>query len=200
MSRITTWRRIGSETCLKEGKSAISGAGPSTGPMLRSGSPALIAREHAAWVIGTELARAVARAAAAIAVPAGKGRRAGQLVHPREYLVHRGPPRGHHLHPVRGGDRQPARRADRGQPRRPAGLARRRVVVDRDRHRDRKTKARLGFPAAGGAWPPPPQPPGSASASQPPPDPLRRPAIAGPWSRPPAGSDSRATTTRPHSP
>src|ERR1035437_567720 len=30
-----------------------------------------------------------------------------------------------------------------------AGLARRRVDTDRDRHRDRKTKARLGFPAGG---------------------------------------------------
>ena len=34
------WRWIGSEPCLKEAKSAISGAGPSTGPMLRSQSPA----------------------------------------------------------------------------------------------------------------------------------------------------------------
>ena len=33
------WRWIGSETTLKEAKSAISGAGPSTGAMLRSGSP-----------------------------------------------------------------------------------------------------------------------------------------------------------------
>jgi hypothetical protein len=38
------WRWIGSETCLKEAKSAISGAGPSTGPMLRSGSPPWSAR------------------------------------------------------------------------------------------------------------------------------------------------------------
>jgi hypothetical protein len=30
-----------------------------------------------------------------------------------------------------------------------AGLARRRVQVDRHRHRDRKTKARLGFPSGG---------------------------------------------------
>ena len=44
------WRWIGSETSLKEAKSAISGAGPSTGAMLRSQSPALIAQEHAAWV------------------------------------------------------------------------------------------------------------------------------------------------------
>ncbi|MGH3124492.1 MAG: hypothetical protein ACRDND_26190, partial [Streptosporangiaceae bacterium] len=74
------WRWIGSETALKENKSAISGAGPSAGPMLRSQSPALIAQEHAAWVTATGLARAVARAAAAIAVPAGKGKRAGQPV------------------------------------------------------------------------------------------------------------------------
>src|SRR6266702_4060801 len=33
------WRWIGSESCLKEAKSAISGAGPSTGAMLRSQSP-----------------------------------------------------------------------------------------------------------------------------------------------------------------
>jgi len=63
------WRWIGSETCLKEAKSAIAGAGPSTGPMLRSQSPALIAAEHAAWVTAVELARATARAAAAVAVP-----------------------------------------------------------------------------------------------------------------------------------
>ena len=30
-----------------------------------------------------------------------------------------------------------------------AGLARRRVDADRGRHRERKTKARLGFPAGG---------------------------------------------------
>jgi hypothetical protein len=44
----------------------------------------LITQEHAAWVTAVELARAVARAAAAVAVPARRGRRAGQLVHPRE--------------------------------------------------------------------------------------------------------------------
>jgi hypothetical protein len=43
------WRWIGSETALKEAKPAISGAGPSTGAMLRSQSPALVAREHAAY-------------------------------------------------------------------------------------------------------------------------------------------------------
>jgi hypothetical protein len=78
------WRWIGSETLLKEAKSAITGAGPSTGPILRSQSPALAAQEHAAWVTAVELARAAARAAAAVAVPARRGRPAGQPVHPRQ--------------------------------------------------------------------------------------------------------------------
>ena len=78
------WRWIGSETALKEAKSAISDAGPSTGPMLRSQSPALIRQEHAAWVTAVELARAIARAAADVAAPARRGRRAGLPVHPRE--------------------------------------------------------------------------------------------------------------------
>ena len=78
------WRWIGSETCLKEAKSAITGAGPSTGPMLRSASPALVRQEHAAWVTAVELARALARAAAAVAVPARRGHHAGQPVHPRQ--------------------------------------------------------------------------------------------------------------------
>ena len=53
-------------------------------PMLRSGTPPLIAQEHAAWVVSAELARAIARDAAAIAAPARKGRRAGLPVHLRE--------------------------------------------------------------------------------------------------------------------
>ena len=44
----------------------------------------MIAAEHAAWICGTELVRALARAAARQAAPAGKGRRAGQQVQPRE--------------------------------------------------------------------------------------------------------------------
>jgi len=78
------WRWIGSETTLKEAKSAIRESGPSAGPMLRSATPPLIAQEHAAWVISAELARAMARDAAAVAAPARKGRRAGLPVHPRE--------------------------------------------------------------------------------------------------------------------
>ena len=144
------WRWIGSETCLKEAKSAISGAGPSTGPMLRSQSPALIAREHAARVTAVELARALARAAAAIAVPARRGRRAGQPVHPREISFTAA--RRAIIASARSGAATaslPAALTAANRDAILAGLARRRVQVDRHRHRDRKTKARLGFPPGG---------------------------------------------------
>ena len=144
------WRWIGSETCLKESKSAISGAGPSTGPMLRSGSPALVAQEHAAWVTAAELVRATARAAAAVAVPARKGRHAGQVVHPREISFTAA--RRAVITSARSGAATASLPAELTAATRDAiwaGLARRRVDTDRDRHRDRKTKARLGFPAGG---------------------------------------------------
>jgi len=144
------WRWIGSETCLKEAKSAISGAGPSTGPMLRSASPALAVQEHAAWVIAVELARAVARAAAAAAIPARRGRRAGQLVHPRQISFTAA--RRAVIASVRAGAATaslPAALTAANQDAILAGLARRRVQVDRHRHRDRKTKARPGFPPGG---------------------------------------------------
>jgi len=144
------WRWIGSETCLKEAKSAISGAGPSTGPILRSQSPALIAAEHAAWVTATELARAAARAAAAIAIPARTGKRAGQPVHPRE-ISFTAACRAV-ITATRSGAATaslPAARTAASRDNALAGLARRRVVADRNRHRDRKTKTRAGFPPGG---------------------------------------------------
>ena len=144
------WRWIGSETCLKEAKSAITGAGPSTGPMLRSASPALVRQEHAAWVIAVELVRAVARAAAAVAVPARRGRRAGQPVHPRQISFTAA--RRAVIASVRSGAATaslPAALTEANRDAIVAGLARRRVQVDRHRHRDRKTKARPGFPAGG---------------------------------------------------
>jgi hypothetical protein len=144
------WRWIGSETALKEAKSAISGAGPSTGAMLRSASPALIAQEHAAWVTAVELARATARAAAGIAVPARKGPRAGQPVHPREISFTAA--RRAVITSARAGAATaslPAQLTEANRDNALAALARRRVQVDRNRHRDRKTKARLGFPPGG---------------------------------------------------
>jgi hypothetical protein len=144
------WRWIGSETCLKEAKSAISGAGPSTGPMFRSAAPALIAQEHAAWVLAVELARATARAATAIAVPARKGKRAGQPVHSREISFTAA--RHAVITTTRAGAATaslPAQAITASRDSALAALARRRVDIDRNRHRDRKTKARLGFPAGG---------------------------------------------------
>jgi hypothetical protein len=144
------WRWIGSETCLKEAKSAISGAGPSTGAMFRSGSPALVAQEHAAWVTATELARATARAAAAAAVPARKGPRAGQPVHPREVSFTAA--RRAVITTTRTGAATaslPAALTRANRDSALAALGRRRVQVDRNRHRARKTKARPGFPPGG---------------------------------------------------
>ena len=148
------WRWIGSETSLKEAKSAISGAGPSTGAMLRSRSPALIAEEHAAWVTATGLARAAARAAAAVAVPSGKGKRVGQPVHPRQISFTAA--RRAIITTTRTGAATaslPAPAITAGRVRVLADLARRRVDVDRHRHRDRKTKARPGFPSGGSRIP-----------------------------------------------
>jgi hypothetical protein len=117
--------------------------------MLRSASPALVAQEHAAWVTAVELTRATARAAAAAAAPAEKGRRAGQPVHPREISFTAA--RRAVITTTRAGAATaslstPIITANRDTTL--AGLARRRVVVDRDRHRERKTKARPGFPPA----------------------------------------------------
>lgn len=138
------WRWIGSETALKEAKSTITGSGPSTGPMLRSQSPDLIAQEHAAWLVATELARALARDAAA--APARTGRRPGLAVHPREIsftaarrtitaTTRTGAATASLPAPLIAANRD--RALDR--------LARSKITVDRHRHRDRKIKARPAF-------------------------------------------------------
>ena len=137
------WRWDGSETALREAKSAIRGAGPSTGPMFRSGSPDLIRQEHAAWVTAVELTRAIARAAAAAASPAGKGRRAAQPAHPREISFTAA--RRAAVASVRYGTATASLCAEPARATTLAGIARHRVTVDRDRHRARETKARGGF-------------------------------------------------------
>ena len=98
----------------------------------------------------TGLTRAVARAAAAVAVPAGKGKRAGQPVHPRQISFTAA--RRAIITTTRTGAATaslPAPAITANRVRVLAGLGRRRVDVDRHRHRDRKTKARLGFPSGG---------------------------------------------------
>jgi len=144
------WRWDGSETALREAKSAIRGAGPSTGPIFRSCAPDMIRQEHAAWITATELVRAVTRRVARHAAPARKGRRAGQPVQPREISFTAA--RRAAITTTRTG----AATASLPSPITTAryhntlhDLGRRRLTIDRDRHRDHKTKARQAFPAAG---------------------------------------------------
>ena len=80
LAKAYRWRWDGSETALREAKSTINGAGPATGAILRSTSPALVRQEHPAWIVATELLHATTRSAAAIAAPFTKGPRAGQPV------------------------------------------------------------------------------------------------------------------------
>ena len=144
------WRWDGSETALREAKSAIRSAGPSTGPIFRSHCPDMIRQEHAAWITGTELVRAAARQAARLAIPARKGRRTGQPVHPREISFTAA--RRAAITSIRTGTATASLPAAITAARRQAtlrDLGRRRVTIDRDRHRDHKTKARQAFPAAG---------------------------------------------------
>jgi hypothetical protein len=144
------WRWIGSETALKEAKSTIAGAGPSTGAILRSATPELVAQEHAAWITAVELTRATARTAATLAAPARKGRRMGLAVHPREISFTAA--RRTTIATTRTGAATaslPPALLTAAAHQALTALARHRVVVDRNRHRARKTKARLGFPTTG---------------------------------------------------
>ena len=84
LAALYKWRWDGSETALREAKAPLRGAGPGTGPMLRSGSPDLVRQELAAWAAATGLTRGVVRDAALAAAPARKGRRAGLPVRPRD--------------------------------------------------------------------------------------------------------------------
>jgi len=135
LAALYKWRWDGSETALREAKSFLRGAGPSTGPMLRSKTPGMVRQELAAWAAGTEMTRGVARDAALAALPARKGRRDGQPVQPREISC------------------TAARRAviaaiRSGKTSRTAltsALAKCRTVIDRNRHRARKAKCPSTF-------------------------------------------------------
>ena len=88
--------------------------------------------------------------AAAIAVPARKGKRAGRPVHPREISFTAA--RRAVITTTRAGTATaslPASAITANRDSALASLARRRVGIDRNRHRDRTTKARLSFPPGG---------------------------------------------------
>ena len=135
LAALYRWRWDGSETALREAKASLDGAGPGTGPMLRSGTPNLVRQELAAWAAGVEMTRGVARDAALAAIPARKGRRAGQPVRPREISHAR--TRRAVITAIRAG-----RTCYKALTRE---IARYRTVTDRNRHRARKSKSPSSF-------------------------------------------------------
>jgi hypothetical protein len=141
LAALYKWRWDGSETALREVKASLDGAGPSAGPMLRSGSPGLVRQELAAWAAANEMTRGVARSAAAAAAPARKGRRAGMPVQARE--ISHGRARRAVTTAIRAG--RTSRTALARE------LAKHRTVIDRNRHRARKAKCASTFPRAGRA-------------------------------------------------
>ena len=143
------WRWDGSETALREAKSAIHDAGPGTGAILRSHNPELIRQEHAAWATATELVHAATRSAAAIATPFRKGPRTGQSVAARHLSFTTA--RRTLITTVRAGTATaslPAPTRAAAHQRALALIATARVTTDRHRHRDHKIKSRQPFPHA----------------------------------------------------
>jgi hypothetical protein len=138
LARLYKWRWDGAETALREVKAPLRGAGPGTGPMLRSGSPGLVRQELAAWAAGTAMTRAVILEAALAAAPARKGRRAGLGVRPRDLSFARA------LRAVLSAIRL-GRDHFQSVTREISGF---RNVVDRDLHRARKSKSPSSFPHA----------------------------------------------------
>jgi hypothetical protein len=59
LAALYKWRWDGSETALREAKASLNGAGPGTGPMLRSGTRGLVRQELAAWAAATEMTRII---------------------------------------------------------------------------------------------------------------------------------------------
>jgi len=138
LAALYKWRWDGSETALREAKASLRGAGPSAGPMLRSGSPDLVRQELAAWAAAVEMTRGVARDAALAAIPAKKGRRAGQPVRPREISCAR--TRRAILAAIRAGRTSYTALT--------SAIGKYRTVTGRNRHRARKAKCASAFPHA----------------------------------------------------
>ena len=141
LAALYKWRWDGSETALREAKAPLRGAGPGTGPMLRSGSPDLVRQELAAWAAGTGMARGVVLDSALAAAPAEKGRRAGLAVRPRDLSFTRAVRAA--LSAIRLG--RACYQAVTSE------IGWHRNIVDRDRHRSRASKSPSSFAHAGPA-------------------------------------------------
>jgi hypothetical protein len=139
LAALYKWRWDGSETALREAKAPLRGAGPGTGPMLRSCSPGLVRQELAAWAAGVTLTRCLILDAALTAAPARKGRRAGLTVRPRDLSLARALRAA--LSAIRLGHH--------GYQAVTSAIAGYRNVVDRGRHRARKSKSPSSFDHAG---------------------------------------------------
>lgn len=131
------WRWDGSETAVREAKSTLHGAGPGTGAMLRSATPALIRQEHAAWITATGLLHALRRSAATIAAPYSKGPRTGQPVAARDLSYTTAARTA--VATITAGP------ATAWLPAALQTIAASRGTTDRHRHRDRKIKTRQPF-------------------------------------------------------
>jgi Transposase DDE domain len=143
------WRWDGAETALREAKSTIAGAGPATGAILRSHTPQLIHQEHAAWMVATELTRALTRSATAVAGPFTKGPRTGHPVQPRHLSFTT--TRRTLIGTVRAGTATASLPAPARTTAYRAALdaiTAVKVTTDRHRHRDHKTKTRQPFTRA----------------------------------------------------
>ena len=175
----------GSETALREAKAPLRGAGPGTGPMLRSGSPDLVRQELAAWAAGTGMTRGVVLDAAARRRARAEGapcraRWSGPGTCPSPAHVRAV------LSAIRlGHDCYQTVTSEIGQYR---------TVVDRDRHRARKSKSPSSFAHAGRGGHRHPHRPRrhhhgqhpSLTSSNTGHPPGREPA--GPWTRPPGAT------------
>jgi hypothetical protein len=135
LAALYKWRWDGSETALREAKASLNGAGPGTGPMLRSGTPDLVRQELAAWAAATEMTRGIARSAALAAAPAKRGRRAGQPVRPRDISHAR--TRRATITAIRAGRTCYTTLT--------SAIGRYRTTTDRNRHRARKAKSPSTF-------------------------------------------------------
>ena len=133
LAALYRWRWDGSETALREAKASLNVCGENRAVLPRR--PDLVRQELAAWAAATEMTRGVARDAALAAVPARKGRRAGQPVRPREISHAR--TRRAVITAIRAG-----RACYQALTRE---IAEYRTVVDRNRHRARKSKSPSSF-------------------------------------------------------
>ena len=140
------------EAVIGEDKSAITDAGPSRGPILRSSSPHQVTQEMWAWITATQLVRIhgchaiqAGRPPSSPPLPAASRRRG-----PRPPgVVHDRPPRGRPLDDPDPGVRECPRLSARCRRRASqlpilAAL----LPVRPPRHRERRTKGRQQFPSS----------------------------------------------------